>query len=138
MIREFREWFNVRFLNTYVLDGLDYPLNFKKHPMEIENPRDHETRKRVAAAFKAQEKEMKARVQKAHSADCLDPLSCDKIICYSFVPDQIVSQEVVSLNPSEEFKYAKLPDPKKVQWALDKEMKKTKENDKIIEQKHED
>lgn len=59
----------------------------------LENQRDAETRKRVAAAFKAQEKQMQARAMKAHDAKCEDPLACTKTICYVWQPDEIVKDE---------------------------------------------
>ena len=59
----------------------------------LENQRDAETRKRVAAAFKAQEKQMQARAMKAHDATCPDPLMCKKTICFKWEPDKIVEQK---------------------------------------------
>jgi hypothetical protein len=103
-----------------------------------ENPRDVATRKRVAEAFKAQEAQMNARALKAHSATCLDPLTCDKLVCATWEPDKIVSKEVVSIEPGVEFKKSKMPDRQRVEWALDVDMKKKLKCDKINAQKHED
>lgn len=58
-----------------------------------ENTRDAETRKRVAKAFKNQEKLMQSRAMKAHGADCKDPLTCKKRICFKWEPDKIIEQK---------------------------------------------
>lgn len=59
-----------------------------------ENPRDAETRKRVAKAFKEQEKQMQSRAMKAHDPSCEDPISCKKTFCYQWAPDKIVKVEI--------------------------------------------
>lgn len=59
----------------------------------LENQRDAETKKRVALAFKLQEKQMQSRAMKAHGSDCIDPLTCKKTICFTWEPDKIVEQK---------------------------------------------
>lgn len=56
--------------------------------------RDAETRKRVAKAFKEQEKQMQARSMKAHDPKCEDPISCKKTFCYQWAPDKVVKVEI--------------------------------------------
>ncbi len=58
-----------------------------------ENTRDAQTRKRVAQAFKAQEKQMQARAMRPHSPDCKDLLTCKKRICFTWEPDKIVEKK---------------------------------------------
>lgn len=134
-MKAFKKWFYSwsmgKFLDLEAGETLIGSSN--KSNLPVENPRDAATRKRVKKAFEAQEKLMEARVQKAHDASCLDPLDCKKIVCYSFTPDKIVSSQEISIKPGKEFKKSQLPDQKKVEQAIDKEIKKRLERDKITE-----
>ena len=87
MIQRLKSWFKSRYLIG------DEVVPLFKAKTEQENPRDAATRKRVRAAFKAQEQQMQARAVKAHDADCIDPWTCQKTICYKWVPDKIVENE---------------------------------------------
>lgn len=58
--------------------------------------RDAATRKRVAAAIKAQEQMMNARAMCAHSVDCRDIFTCVDPKCFKRVPMRIVGTSVVT------------------------------------------
>lgn len=87
MIQRLKSWIQSKLF----IGDLIVPLI--KVKTEQENPRDAATRKRVREAFKAQEQQMQSRAMKAHSADCEDPLTCKKRICFVWKPDQIVNKE---------------------------------------------
>ena len=65
-------------------------------PTTQEDPKVHESIKRTRASIKQQETQMNMRALKAHSFDCLDPLSCEKDVCFIREPDKIVHVEVAS------------------------------------------
>lgn len=84
-LKKIKRWFLTK---QFILEEEVAPVT--RTQMTQENIRDAQTRKRVAAAFKAQEKQMQARAMKAHDPSCLDPWGCQKIVCYTFEPDKIV------------------------------------------------
>lgn len=76
----------------------DFKLNsiqddnvIKSRPrIEKHDMRDAQVRKRVAKAFEAQEAIMNARALQPHQ--CLDPVTCQKVRCWKWVPDKVVSK----------------------------------------------
>ena len=89
--------------------------NTTKTKTEKSCTRDAETRKRVAKAFKEQEKQMQSRASKAHDATCEDPISCKKTFCYQWAPDKVVKIEVVEIKRGETIEVKKRGRPKRIE-----------------------
>ena len=87
MIQRLKRWIQSK---LFIYDEV-IPI-IKATSIVQENPRDIETRKRVRQAFKAQEHQMQSRAMKAHDANCIDPWTCQKAICYKWEPDKIVKK----------------------------------------------
>jgi len=85
--KKIKGWFLTK---KFILEEEVTPVS--KAITTLENQRDAEARKRVAAAFKAQEKLMQARAMKAHDVSCPDPLTCKKKICFKWEADRIVHE----------------------------------------------
>lgn len=88
LFRKIKNWFLTK---KFILEEELTPVS--KTITQLENERDAATRKRVAAAFKSQEKQMQARAMKAHDPACPDPLTCKKRICFKWEPDKIVDEK---------------------------------------------
>ena len=84
-IKAIKNWF----LSKSIV--LDESMPTPKAPTEQCNVRDAQTRKRVAAAFKAQESQMNARALVSHDPVCENIDKCKKKNCFKFKPDKIVS-----------------------------------------------
>lgn len=68
-----------------------------------ENQRDMEIRKRVNAAYDAQEQQVNMMALVPHHCD--DPISCKKQNCWSFIPDKIKKkQDIVVRSPKGSYK----------------------------------
>lgn len=89
MINRIKRWI---YSKLFLFDEEVAPL--VKANTEKSCTRDAETRKRVARAFKEQEKLMQLRAMKAHDLKCEDPSSCKKTFCYQWAPDKVVKVEI--------------------------------------------
>lgn len=111
-----------RLLNNIEITPVDSPL-VSEHSIAKECERTKETIKRVAAVFEEQAEQIQTMALKPHDPTCEDPLTCTKEICFIFVPDKIVSTEVVKVpqarleilaRAKKEFKHSSIAPSKKV------------------------
>ena len=88
------DWF--KRLMCMKIQVIDNPFNPTAPKSVQEDPRTIQSVRNTKNAFKKQQAAMDIRAMKAHGADCDDPWTCAKDVCFKREPDKVVAVSQLS------------------------------------------